>query len=176
MLEQSIRKLTRILFFLGALCFLSILVLTMVQIGLRGVGESIRGSVELSGYLGAAAMGLCLPWVQYAKAHATAGICCARLSPAVQAFQEVLVAAICLILTSIFTFELYDLTLFVHEGMEVVDGWDIASALFVAALTVGCAGQALVLALQLVKSIQNMTLHVRFFTSKLLTPSMVEEA
>ncbi len=156
MLDRVIQRLVHILFFLGAALFLSILVLTMTNIGLRAMGSSLRGAVELSGYLGAAALGLCLPMVQYKNTHASGGVAFARLSPWMQGLQRFAVCGLCLALSVAFTLELADLTLFVHEGMEVVDGWDIASAYFVAALTLGCAGQGLVLALEMLRFLQKI--------------------
>ncbi len=154
MLNKHIQKITKALFFLGSLLFLSILLLTIANIVLRAMGSNLRGAVELSGFLGAAALGLCLPHVQMQKAHANAGVFYTRLGAIPKACLHVFVSFLCLGITVVCTRELLDVTLFTYEGMEVVDGFNIPAAYFLGALTLGCAGQCLVLALECLQILQ----------------------
>ncbi len=160
MVQVYIKRFAGALFCVGAVLFLSMLSLTVLNIALRAGGESLRGCVELSGYLGAAALGLCLPWVQLKQAHAEVGVRFEHLSSSMRAVQQCFVHILCLAITVACAVELYDLTLFVHEGMETVDGWNIASALFVAALTLGIAGQSVVLVLQCVHLVQKLSVRI----------------
>ncbi len=161
MISQSIQKITTALFALGALLFLSVLVLTVTNIGMRAFDSSLRGAVELTGFLGAAALGLCLPHIQFQKAHANAGIFYTRLGATTQTVLRIFVSLLCFAITVACTRELMDLTLFTHEGMEVVDGFDIPSAYFMATLALGCAGQCLVLSLDILHIIQKFLMNIR---------------
>ncbi len=166
MFTQHIQKMTKFLFFFGALLFLSGLALTLSNIGMRAMDSSLRGAVELSGFLGAAALGLCLPHIQLQKAHANAGIFHKHLPPLIQKLLHVLVTLCCFGITLACTRELMDLTLFTYEGMEVIDGLSIPSAYFVAALSLGCAGQCLVLGLEVTGFIQKTLQKLRTFAVK----------
>ncbi len=170
MSTQPIHTISRALFFLGALLFICILLLTIANISMRAFDSSVRGAVELSGYLGAAALGLCLPWIQLQKAHANAGIFCHHLPSVLQSMLHGFVTLLCFSITFACTRELADLALFMHEGMEVIDGFDIPSAFFVAALTLGCGGQCLVLCLDIVELLQKFGQTLRKYTSA--TPTL----
>ncbi len=156
MTSLFIQRLTKALFFLGAFLFLTIIVLTIANITMRFFGSSLRGTVELCGFLGAASIALCLPQLQMQKAHASAGIFFEHLPAKVQSVQIMLVHIVCFALTLAMFLELYDLTIFVHEGMEVVDGWDIPSALFIALLTLGLLAQSLIIAYELAGMVKNI--------------------
>ncbi len=172
MLCKYIQKITKALFLLGALLFLSVLLLTIANIVLRAMGSNLRGAVELSGFLGAAALGLCLPHIQKQKAHANAGIFYACLGTIPKACLHIFVSFLCFGITFVFTRELLDVTLFTYEGMEVVDGFDIPAAYFLGALTLGCAGQCLVLALECFHILQKIALTLRhLFTQSTGTAS-----
>ncbi|MFI3271187.1 MAG: TRAP transporter small permease subunit [Pseudomonadota bacterium] len=149
--DRLINTLTRIMLYAGGVLLLSIMALTLVNIVMRGMGNGLRGGVEVSGFLGAAALGLCLPWVQKQGGHAMGGLLYEKLPTMVQRVHDVLVPLLCLLLTAAFTLELYEVGLFIYEGMEVVDGWNIPIVYFVAALTAGCAAQALVITLEIAK-------------------------
>ncbi len=149
MLNLYTRRISKTLFFLGAFLFLSIIAITLINISMRFFDTSLRGAIELSGFLGAAAMGLCLPQVEIQKAHASAGIFFNKLPEKVQSIQIIITHILCFLITLAMTLELYDLTIFVHEGMETVDGWPIPSALFIGILSLGLAGQSIVIALEL---------------------------
>ncbi len=161
MLTLFIQRLTKALFYIGALLFLSIILLTLANIIMRLFGSSIRGTIELCGYLSAASIGLCLPQVQIQKAHSNAGIFFEKLPKNIQSFQAILVGIISFFLVLAMFFELLDLTIFVHEGMEVVDGFDIPSALFIGILTISLAMQSLVLVCELLLFIKALILKIK---------------
>ncbi len=147
-------KIVKALFFFGCALFLLTFVLILLNIGTRSVGSNLRGIVELSGYLAAASLGLCLPLIQREQSHASAGLYFARLTPFMQDVLKLLTCALCLFLSVVFTMEVADLTLFVHEGMETIDGLDVPSAFFVFLFTLACAGQGLVLLFELAGLLQ----------------------
>ncbi len=178
MIQRTIHTMVRGLFFLGMVLFLGMFALILLNIALRLGGESVRGAVELSSYLGAAALALCLPQVQYARAHAEVGLRFATLAPVLQKGLPVLVALLCLAMNLALTLELYDLAVFIHEGREVVDGFNVPSALFVAMLTLGCAGQGIVLFLHLCDFVQGLgiALFSRLRSSSAGAPSVTTMA
>ncbi len=155
MYNSLIKKLTRILFFIGSSLLLAILVLTLANIFMRAFGENLRGVIELSSYLAACATGLCIPFVQAHNSHANAGILFEKLPKKVQEIQSIIVSIVCFSLSLGLSFELLDLTLFVHEGMELVDGFDIPSAIFIALLTFGLFIQSLIILLELLQLSNN---------------------
>lgn len=145
--------LSRAMLYLGAILLLSIMALTLTNIGMRSVGNGLRGGIEISGFLGAAALGLCLPWVQKQKGHAEGGLLYEKLPKAVRHIHDILVPFLSLALTMAFSYELYDLGLFIYEGMEVVDGWNIPIVYFVGALVLGCAVQCCIVFLEIAKAL-----------------------
>lgn len=152
-LDRLTNSIAKILLYIGGALLLSIMGLTLVNIVMRSMGNGLRGGVEISGFLGAAALGLCLPWVQKQKEHAEGGLLYDKLPKLVQQIHDVLVPLLCLALTLAFTQELYDLGVFIHEGMEVVDGWNIPVVYFIGALIVGCAMQCLIVMLEVLKAV-----------------------
>ena len=138
-------KLARLLFMTGGSLVLVILALALGNMLLRALGEPLRGVVEISGYLGAAAMGLCLPYVQHRAGHIEGGLMHERLPRVCRRMQRPLTLAAATVFMGVLTWELADYGLFVHEGMERIDGWDFGYAGLVGAVALGCAVQALML-------------------------------
>ncbi len=166
MQKLFIQRITKGLFFLGAFLFLTLIALTITNITLRFFDTSLRGTVELCGFLGAASIGLCLPQLQMQKAHASAGIFFDFLPKTLQAVQIIIVHILCFAITLAMCLELYDLTIFVHEGMEEVDGWNIPSAIFIAVLTLGLLAQSLVIGYEVVDMLKNIFKKFNFNLAK----------
>lgn len=72
--ETVLRKLSLVAAFIGGAAMLVMLAIVGANIALRPFGESIRGTVEISGYLCALAVGLCMPAAQLAGSHIAAGL------------------------------------------------------------------------------------------------------
>lgn len=72
--EAVLRKLSLLAAFIGGAAMLVMLGIVSANIALRPFGESIRGTVEISGYLCALAVGLCMPAAQLAGSHIAAGL------------------------------------------------------------------------------------------------------
>lgn len=144
-LDKMTEQVALVLFVMGGALLLLIFGLAIVNMAMRAVGQPLRGMVEISGYLGAAAMGLCLPWVQRQGGHVEGGLLHERLPRPCRLGQRVVTALVSMVFMVAVTLELTELGWFVHEGMERIDGWDFGYAGLVAALALGCATQALVL-------------------------------
>ncbi len=158
------RRLAKALFLIGAFLFIIVIAITLTNIFLRFFDSSLRGAIELSSYLSAAAMGLCLPQLQIQKAHANAGIFVEKLPKMLQEIQIFCVQVFCFAITLAISLELYDLTIFIHEGMEVVDGFNIPSALFTAILTLGLLGQCMIIGLELLAMLKILIKKIALFS------------
>ncbi len=161
MLSDSLNRLTdrlaRLLFAAGGVLLLAILGLTLGNIILRAMGMPLRGVVEISGFLGAAAVGLCLPRAQRTGSHIEAGMLSERLPLAARRGLQVVVSCLCLGFMALAASEMIGLGLFVHEVEELIDGWDFSYDFLVFALAAGCAVQALVLADDLLQAFVEYT-------------------
>ncbi len=156
MLNLNIKRLSKAMFILGSLLFLGIMLMTLANISLRAFGENLRGVVEMTGYLGAASLGLCLPWLEHKKSHAYAGVFFSKLPLFIQKIISFCVLILSFGLTLFFSLELYAFTVFVHEGMELVDGFNIPTVIFFAALTTGLIGQSAILLLEISAILQKI--------------------
>lgn len=145
MLNRLTDGLSRLLFGLGGILIAAMLALTLGNIILRLCGLPLRGVIEISGYLGAAAIGLCLPRAQRTGSHIEAGMLNERLPRPVRRLCQALVLVLSIGFMLLAADEMIALGLFVHEMDERIDGWSFSYTPFVFALALGCAGQALVL-------------------------------
>ena len=145
-LNRLADRLARLLFGVGGLLLLVILGLTLGNIIVRALGMPMRGVVEISGFLGAAAIGLCLPRAQRTGSHIETGMFSDRLPRSLRRVQQITISVLCLAFMILATSEMLGLGFFVHEMEELIDGWNFSYDFLVFALAAGCAAQALVLA------------------------------
>ena len=145
LLNRLTDKLARGLFALGGVLLLAILLLTLANITMRALGMPMRGVVEISGFLGAGAIGLCLPRAQRTGSHIEAGMLNERLPLSLRQGLQVCVSLLCLAFLLLAAWETLGLGIFVFEVEELIDGWSFSYYLLVFALAAGCAVQALVL-------------------------------
>jgi len=145
MLNRLTGRLSKGLFALGGVLLLVVLGLTLANIILRALGMPMRGVVEISGFLGAAAIGLCLPRAQRTGSHIEAGMLNDRLPRTARRVLQSGISLLCLVFMVIATVEMLGLGLFVLEVEELIDGWNFSYYGLVFALAAGCAVQALVM-------------------------------
>lgn len=153
-LNRATEGLSRLLFALGGALIVAILALTLGNIVLRLCGMPMRGVIEISGYLGAAAIGLCLPRAQLAGSHIEAGMLDESLPPFARRVIRIAVLLISVAFMLLAADEMLSLGLFVHEMDELIDGWDFSYAPLVFALALGCFGQTLVLVNDLIQTVR----------------------
>ena len=145
MLNRLTDRLAKGLFALGGILLLVILGLTLGNIILRALGMPMRGVVEISGFLGAAAIGLCLPRAQRTGSHIEAGMLNDRLPRTLRRGVQSGISLLCLGFMVLATVEMLGLGLFVLEVEELIDGWSFSYYGLVFALAAGCSAQALVM-------------------------------
>ena len=143
---------SRLLFALGGAVLVCILTLTLGNIILRLFGMPVRGVIEISGYLGAAAVGLCLPRAQRTGSHIEAGMMNERLPVLPRRCLQLLTLLLSVAFMLMAASETYALGRFVREMDELIDGWGFSYDFLVFALALGCAVQALVLINDLVQA------------------------
>ncbi len=129
----------------GAL-LLFLLCLTLYNIGLRFFAEqSLRGVVEISGYLVAAAIGLSLPQAQIRSSHIMGGMFSERLPRSFRRMQNAIAMLATIALMALLATETAALAFFVQEMNEQVDGWNFSYYGFVFTLSFACFLQVLVM-------------------------------
>lgn len=154
-LEKTIMGAARAMFGAGGLLLTAMLGLTLTNIVLRSLfGQSLRGVVEISGYMCAGAIGLCLPLAQARGCHVAAGMLEERLPLVWIRCQRGLTAAACVLFLGMAALEMASLGLFVLEMDERVDGWNISYYGMVFALAAGCAMQAMVVLMELARGLR----------------------
>lgn len=141
--DRVTARFSAVLFVGGGAALVGVLGLTLAGIILRACDRPLRGVVEISGYLGAAAIGLCLPRTQRAAGHIEGGMFHERLPRQTRRWQRGGATLAGMAFMGLLAVEMTGLGLFVREGMERIDGWDFSYDAMVFALALGCAGQAL---------------------------------
>ncbi len=153
-LDTILLNTARAMFAAGGLLLAAMLTLTLTNIVARGLfGYSLRGVVEISGYMCAAAIGLSLPLAQIKGCHIAAGLLEERLPTGWIRIQRTLTALACVFFLGVTALEMASLGLFVLEVDERIDGWNFSYYGLVFALAAGCAGQALVLVAELLRAL-----------------------
>lgn len=110
----------------GGLAMLAMLVIVSANIVMRPFGESLRGTVEISGYLCALAVGLCMPAAQTVGSHITAGVWVASLPRSVRLLQKGVSSLICAALLALVARELLGIAEYARDMGEYIEGLDIS--------------------------------------------------
>ncbi len=157
--KNILESISRAAFAAGCACIIAMLVLTLVNIALRAcLDSSLRYAAELSGYLCAAGVALCLPLTQLRGGHIEAGLLEERLPRRWRAFQRFALALLCTAFLGAAAKELFELGLVVGEMGERIDGLNMGYGVFIMAMGVGCLLQTAAL---LVEPVRNMTVFLR---------------
>lgn len=110
----------------GGLAMLAMLAVVSANIVLRPFGGSVRGTVEISGYLCALAVGLCMPAAQTVGSHIAAGVWVSSLPRPVRLFQKALSSLICAALLAPVARELFGIAAYARDMGEYIEGFDIS--------------------------------------------------
>lgn len=111
---------------LGGIAMLAMLVIVFGNIVMRPFGESIRGTVEISGYLCALAVGLCMPAAQTVGSHIAAGVWVSSLPRPVRLLQKLLSSLICAALLALVARELFGIAGYADGMGEYIEGFGIS--------------------------------------------------
>ena len=141
--DSVMRKLTFILACIGALLLFLLLVMVCANIIMRPLGHGIRGTVEMSGFLCAIAVGLCLPAAQVAGSHICAGFWADRQPRFLREIQEPLVSLFCAVLLGLAGKELLMVAEFSYFMGEYVDGFKLPVWGMIVGLALGVVGHSL---------------------------------
>lgn len=105
----------------GCAVMLLMLCIICANIAIRPFGGSIRGAQEISGYLCALGVGLCMPAAQLAGSHIKAGLWADKLPAFLQKLIESALNAACAATLALVAAELYsigEMTLFMGEYID----------------------------------------------------------
>jgi TRAP-type C4-dicarboxylate transport system permease small subunit len=116
------------------------------NIALRPFGASLRGTVEISGYLCALAVGLCMPAAQAAGSHIAAGIWASSLPRPVRLLQKGASGLICSSLLALVARELFGIAEYAREMGEYIEGVGVSSWGMAAGLALGASLHAAIFA------------------------------
>ncbi len=145
-LELSLRPLRFLAVFLsvlGGIAMLAMLGLIVVNIVLRQFDQSVRGTVEMSGYLCAMAVGLCMPAAQLAKSHIGGGVWNSALPAWLRFAFDALCNLACAVLLALAGWELLAIANDSVEMGEMIDGFDFSIFTMAAGFAVGILLHAL---------------------------------
>lgn len=111
---------------LGGAVMLVMLAVGAANIVLRPFGGSVRGAVEISGYLCALAVGLCMPAAQVVGSHICAGLWASALPRLARRAQELTSSLICACLLFLVAKELMGIAEHAREMGEYIEGFDVS--------------------------------------------------
>lgn len=110
----------------GGAVMLLMLVLVCANIVIRPFGESIRGTFEMSGYLCALAVGLCMPAAQLSGSHIAAGVWADALPAFLQKAQAPLCNLLCAALLFLVARNLLLVADYAFVMEEYIDGFSFS--------------------------------------------------
>ena len=129
----------------SAIAIAALFALVCFNVAGRSLGIPVRGAVESSGVLCGAGAALALGYAQLQHAHIEGGVAAARLPT----WLRTLFNGLSLLASSAFfaaaAYELWDLAMFAFESGETVDGIGEWYPWFLAATSLGFAGEACVM-------------------------------
>lgn len=150
-IEKLLRLLSRLASIIGCAALLAMLALVCANIAMRPFGGGIRGTVEMSGYLCALAVGLCLPAAQLAGSHISAGLWLRIFPPRFRLAQQALISLVCAGLLLAVGRELLALAEYTRESGEYIDGFDFSYFGMILGMAIGVALHGLVFVLTFFK-------------------------
>lgn len=147
--EKPLRLLTLFMATLGGLSLAALLLLVCANIAMRPFGPGIRGTVEMSGYLCALAVGLCMPAAQLAGSHIRAGLWADLLPARLNLLLAALCNLICAWLLALAGLELYSIAEYAREMDEYIDGFDFSYFAMALGFALGVFSHAMLFAFKL---------------------------
>ena len=144
--EGFLRKASFAMAACGVLAMLAMLALVCANIGMRPFGASLRGSVEISGYLCALAVGLAMPGAQLAGSHISVGLLAHKLPRSVRMVQTALCSLAALLLLGLAGREILAIAEYARDMGEYVEGFGISYYPMAAGLAAGLLLHALLFA------------------------------
>lgn len=141
--EYLLRKLAMILAGVGAITLLLFLILVCANIILRPFGHGIRGTVEMSGFLCAIAVGLFLPAAQFAGTHISAGFWADRQPRSLRRAQDLAINLFCAFLLTLAGKELLLAADYSYYMGEYVVGFKLPIWAIILGLALGVLTHAL---------------------------------
>lgn len=165
--SSIIDKISSSLDVIAAGCFFAVMVLIIVNILLRSIfKQTILGNYELVGYLTAMGISFALAHCARMDGHIAVGFIVGRLPSAMQKIVSVLIATLSVCLWGAIIWSMLFYAYSTKATNLVSATAQIAVYPIIGLVTIGLIGFWLVLLLQLVHSLQELSLAVRFARDK----------
>jgi TRAP-type C4-dicarboxylate transport system permease small subunit len=135
----------------GVIGMLVMLGLVSANIVLRPFGAGLRGSVEISGYLCALAVGLCMPAAQLAGSHISVGLLAQKCPVCLQTAQTALCSLASCLALGLAGREIVAIAEYARDTGEYIEGFGISSYGLALGLAAGLFLHALLFAHSLLR-------------------------
>ncbi|UCH23009.1 MAG: TRAP transporter small permease subunit [Deltaproteobacteria bacterium] len=151
--EKITRYLNRGLIFVGGVFLAAMVVLTCANIAARIVWIPIKGTFELMGFFGAVITAFALGYTQFVKGHIAVDVLVNRFSSKTQKITGIINCALCCVFFVMAAWQIAAKATTLWRTGEVTETLRIIYYPFTYAVAVGCAVLALVLVVELFKSV-----------------------
>lgn len=142
-LEIVLGRASKLAAWLGGVVLLIMLLLFCANIALRMTGGGLHGTVEISGYLCAMAVGLCLPAAQLGGSHIELGVLTAGFSERSLSIQKALVSVLSMLVLLFVFKELLDLANYTSLSGETIEGFPFSGVAMILGMSFGVLLHAL---------------------------------
>lgn len=123
----------------GGAVLLVMLCAVAANIALRPFIGGVRGALEISGYLCALAVGLCMPVAQIAGSHIASGIWADTLPRRGRWLQETAGSVLCAFLLAVAARELLGIAAYADDMGEYIEGFNFSYSFMAAGFAFGAA-------------------------------------
>lgn len=151
--ESALRKISFFAAYIGGAAMLAMLAIVSANIVFRPFGESIRGTVEISGYLCALAVGLCMPAAQLAGSHIAAGLWATALPEKGRKLRNAFGNCVCAAFLLLVARELYAIAEYADDMGEYIEGFGFSYYGMAALFAFGIALHAALFTLAALKTL-----------------------
>ena len=121
----------------GGLCMLAVMAIICANIAMRAIGPGLHGAVEISGYLCALAVGLCLPAAQLNGSHIELGVLSSSFSERALLAQKSIVSLLSIIILLVVFKELLSLAGYTSISGELIEGFPFSFMFMVLGMALG---------------------------------------
>lgn len=120
------RKASSVMALCGVLLMLAMLGMICLNIGMRPFDGGIRGVVEAGGYMGALAVGLCMPGAHFSGSHISVGLLEDRLPRIARLAQSIVCSAVGAALLGVAGWEILSIGEYARDWEEYIEGFNIS--------------------------------------------------
>lgn len=155
-LEKLDSFVNRSLAWVAGIALIAMMLFTVADMVSRGLGRPVAGSYEVIGWLSAAAMALSLGYTQMHRGHVAIDLVVQQLPARVRAAVDLLVSVMSLLLFVAVAWYVGRYGLVLHGTGSLSETLKVIVYPWVYVVAAGCAGLALALLVDLLRSVQRL--------------------